>query len=85
MAKKYRVKEVSLLQYPTLSTQINGSPISLNGKETKFSRQVTPGGPVIEMIARPASQAQLKQLFEEGNPHIEEIEDNAPEVSGAKA
>lgn len=84
MAKKYRVKELSLLQYPTLSTQISGSPISLNGKEIKFQRQVTPGGPTFEMTARPATQAQLKQLFEEGNTHIEEYEDNAPEVSGAK-
>lgn len=84
MAKKYRVKELSLMQYPSLSTQIGGLPISLNGKEIKFQRQVTPGGPTIDMTARPASQAQLKQLFEEGNPHIEEFEDNAPEVSGAK-
>lgn len=81
MAKKYRVKPLSLQMYPTLSTQIDAVPISLNGKELTYNRTIEAGSPPITMTAKPATQAQLGKLLESGNPHIEEIEDGAAELS----
>lgn len=81
MAKKYRVKETSQLLYPTLVTQIDGATVSLGKTEIKYKKTLAPGAPAIDAVAKVATQAQLKRLFEDGNPHVEEFEDNAPEVA----
>ncbi len=79
MALKYRVKELSIAQYPNLVTQIKGKSISLNGKDQSYKRTLSPGSPAVEWVAKVATQAELKQLFEAGNPHIEEYEDKTAE------
>jgi hypothetical protein len=83
MAKKYRVKSFSLQLYPTLTTQLDGVGVALGPKEITYPRMVDPLSPPVTMTAKPATQAQLRVLFESGNPHIEEYEDGPAEPTPA--
>lgn len=69
--------------YPTLTTQVDGVGVALGGKEITYTRLVDPLSPPVTMTAKPATQAQLRALFESGNPHIEEYEDGPAETAAS--
>lgn len=81
MAKAYRVKKSILQTYPQLVTQVNGKRVSLTDKEVIGKREGTNGMPPIELVAKPATQEDLKFLYEEGNPLIEEFENAKPAIA----
>lgn len=81
MAKAYRVKKEILQTYPQLVTQVNGKRVSLTDKEVVGKREGTNGMPPIDLVAKPANQEDLRLLFEEGNPFIEEFENAKPPVT----
>lgn len=72
MAKKYRVNPFALWQTPRLSTQIKGIPVSLCDEDLVLERPGVAGQPPLRIIAKKATQEQLKWLKEQGNPLIEE-------------
>lgn len=71
-------KQYGLVQVTT----IEGVAINLGGSDIK---KVTPArgeSPSVEVVIKGASQAQLKQLYNQGHPLIEEVKDE--EVKEAK-
>ena len=67
--KKYRVNPDAVWRSPNLSTQLDGVPISLNGKVQIHVRPESKDGPRKETPMRIATQEDLKKLFEMGNSH----------------
>ena len=69
----YRVKK-PFDQNPTLVTLLSGKKVGLNSTfEITFSG--TKNGPGAKFTVRQATQHDLKQLFEDGNPLIEKVDD----------
>ena len=83
--EKYRVKPSAIFMHPHLSTQIDGMPISLNGKPGVHKRPETKEGPAQETVMPAATQAQLELLFKQGNPLIEKYEEEKHEKTDAVA
>ena len=75
MAKKYRVNPLVLWQNPRLSTQIKGVPVSLCDEDLVVERPGIGGQPPLRLLAKKATQEQLKCLKEQGNPLIEEYDE----------
>lgn len=74
--KKYRLTQYAQNNFETLVTLVNGAPVSLTGKEVVSERPGKKDKPPVKVTARPATQAELKYLFEvEKHPFIEEYED----------
>lgn len=71
----YKISDMAAFQFPTMSTQIDGVPVSLCGKELTVTRPGVNGGPPLNITARPATQAQLKRLHQEGHPFVELVPD----------
>ncbi len=65
--KKYRVNPDAVWLAPNLSTQIDGVPISLNGKLQIHVRPESKAGPKKETPMRIATQEDLKKLYEMGD------------------
>lgn len=87
-AKKYRVSPRTAYKFPNMVTlvplnldeQVGGKiqvvSVSLGAKEVRRTLPATTERPEVEMISKPASQAQLKYLYEvEKHPLIEEYEE----------
>lgn len=75
MAAKYRVKATYLVSYPNSTTLVNGEPVALSGKDITVTKPGTATHPPKTRTVKGATQANLKALFEEGNPHIELIDE----------
>lgn len=87
--KMYRVSPRILWKYPNLVTLVPvdlaekvigpNTPVvsvSLGTEPVKGKLPARNGRPEVELISNPATQAQLKYLFEvEHHPHIEEYEE----------
>jgi hypothetical protein len=74
--KKYRLKPSVIWELgPTHITQINEVPVSLSGDDVKAHRPASSRGPAMDYVVKGATQAQLKKLFDEGNPLIEETDE----------
>lgn len=74
--KKYRLTQWARNNYETLVTLVNGAPVSLTGVEVVNERPGKKDKPPVKVTARPATQADLKYLFDvEKHPFIEEYED----------
>ena len=58
---------------PNLVTRLQGETIGLND-EVRVNVLPTKLNPVFERVIRKATQADLKALFESGNPLIEKVE-----------
>lgn len=79
----YRVKwEFS--HNPQLTTVVDGTPVGLNGQFEK-TIPATVNYPSRKVTVRKATQADLKVLFEQGNPCIEEYEPSKMEPEPEKA
>lgn len=83
--KKYRVSSDALWLSPNLSTQIDGVPISLNGKLQIHVRPESKTGPRKETPMRIATQADLEKLYKMGNTNgiieeYDEAEDKAEQA-----
>lgn len=88
--KKYRVNPDAIWANPNLSTQLDGVPISLNGKVGIHVRPESKTGPRKETPMRIATQEDLKRLFEMGNSNglyqeYDEQEDKAEQALLAEA
>lgn len=83
--KKYRVNPDALWRSPNLSTQIDGKPISLNGKVQIHVRPETKDGPRKETPMRIATQEDLKFLFQQGDTNgvIQEYDEQEEKVEKA--
>lgn len=86
MAKKYRVKDAALDEYPELYALVRSTRkrVTLHGKAGTWQKPDTARGPGGTETVPPATQADLKALLEEGNPLIEEY-DEADAKSAAPA
>ena len=73
-SKKYRVLPHIVAKYPVLITQIDGKRVSLIG-EVKYHKDGDLQNPPIDATVPEATQAQLKLLFGQGHPFIEEVEE----------
>lgn len=78
--KKYRVNPLVLWENPKLNTQIKGVPVSLCDEDLVVERPGTGGRPPLRLTAKKATQEQLKWLHNQGNPLIEEYEDESEVV-----
>ena len=58
---------------PNLVTLVRGETVGLNG-EVRVTIRPTKTNPGFERVIRKATQADLKELFEAGNPIIERVE-----------
>lgn len=86
--KKYRVSPRQAYKYPNqvtlvptdLTKRVGGDTpvvsVSLGAKEVRRTLPATKERPETELVSLPASQEQLKYLYEvEKHPHIEEYEE----------
>lgn len=74
---KYRVKKQYAEAAPEMVTTINGKPVSLIKEQAKII-PATASGPEQRIKIPLATQAELKLMFDQGNPVIE-IDDSESE------
>lgn len=74
MPTLYRVKATYLDQYAELVTQVNERSVTLHGQPMTRSIVSSANRPGREIVIQPASQEDLKFLFNEGHPFIEAYE-----------
>lgn len=76
MKKKYQMRPADRAKFPDAVTLVNGVAVALGGKEIVLNKPGTKLSPPSVRKVRPATQAEMKFLFEEEkHPFIEEIED----------
>lgn len=68
------VVKIDFQHLPELTTQINGRPIALNAPFVK-TYEATAGRPARKVDVPLATQEQLLLLYKQGNPVLEEEED----------
>ena len=83
--EKYRVNQDAIWRAPNLSTQLDGVPISLNGKLQIHVRPESKDGPRKETPMRIATQEDLKKLYNMGDTNgiiekYDEQEDKAEQA-----
>ena len=83
--KKYRVSKKALHRAPNLATQLDGKPISLNGKLQIHVRPETKDEPREETPMRIATQEDLEKLYKMGNTNgvIEEYDEQEDKAEQA--
>lgn len=80
----YRVKK-AFEQYPELTTVIDGKRVALNAPYVHTTKG-TPTKPPETINVPLATQAQLKVIFERGDPCVEQYEEaKAPEIRNTLA
>lgn len=87
MPKKYRVKPAHAAKWPemtslvpkNLSEKVGGNvevvSVALCGKDITVKKPGTATTLPYEVTVKAATQDQLKYLFNEGNPHVEEVDE----------
>lgn len=78
----YRVKK-AFLKHPYLHTTVDGKKVALVAAYT-YTTRATPTRPPVSVSVPMATQAQLKVIFDRGDPAVEKYEEEKP-VSTAKA
>lgn len=71
----YKLKDVAL-QYPQLFANVGDIVVTLHGKDETVEVESYPGGPKRVVIKKAATQEQMKALFEQNHPFIEEVENS---------
>lgn len=74
MGKIFQVTAKFKAKYPNAVTLIDGVTVALGGEELVHNIKGTVKGPPRVRKVRPATQSDLKILFEQGNTYIEEVE-----------
>jgi len=75
-AKKIRIKAAAVYELgPTHVTQLDGVSVSLTSEDVKGRKEANKFGPGGDVISRAATQPQLRKLYDQGNPLLEEIEE----------
>lgn len=78
----YRIKK-AFLKHPYLHTTVDGKKVALIAAYT-YTTRATPTRPPVSVSVPMATQAQLKVIFDRGDPAVEKYEEGKT-VSTAKA
>ena len=70
----YRVKQDASDAYPQLFTLVNGKRVTLHGRSETVWTDATKARPKQQVTIPAATQADLKILFEEKHPFVEEFD-----------